>query len=97
MKEFIFLMHGDGPPGQDEDWGSYIQSLQASGHFRGGSALGVGACVRKDGVIRSITSHLSGFIRVEAKTFEDAKTLVAGNPVFEGGGTVEIRELPQTD
>jgi hypothetical protein len=43
------------------------------------------------------TSHLSGFIRVVADSLDHARTLVVGNPVFESGGTVEIRELPQTD
>jgi len=27
---------------------------------------------------------------------DDARTLLVGNPVFEAGGTVEIRELPRT-
>lgn len=26
---------------------------------------------------------------------DDAQALVAGNPVYEGGGTVESRELPR--
>jgi hypothetical protein len=40
---------------------------------------------------------LTGFIRVRAKSLEQAKALVAGNPLYEAGGTVEIRELPRTD
>jgi hypothetical protein len=28
---------------------------------------------------------------------EEAQGLLAGNPVFEAGGTVEIRTLPLTD
>jgi hypothetical protein len=34
---------------------------------------------------------------VTADDIEQAKTLLNGNPHFEAGGTVEIRELPRTD
>jgi hypothetical protein len=34
---------------------------------------------------------------VNANDLEQAKSLLVGNPVFEAGGTVEIRELPRTD
>jgi hypothetical protein len=34
---------------------------------------------------------------VKAESLDQAKTLLAGNPQFEAGGTVEIRELPRTD
>ena len=44
----------------------------------------------------TITGHLAGYIRVNADSLEQAKALLAGNPVFEAGGTVEIRELPRT-
>lgn len=35
------------------------------------------------------------YIRVKAGSLTDARALVVGNPVFEAGGTVEIRELPR--
>jgi len=34
---------------------------------------------------------------VTADSLEAAKSLLLGNPVFEAGGTIEIRELPRTD
>ena len=49
------------------------------------------------GVPAALSAHLAGFIRVGAPSLEQAKTLLNGNPVFESGGTVEIRELPRTD
>jgi len=52
--------------------------------------------VRKRGAAPSVTEHLTGYIRVKADSIEQAKALLAGNPHFEGGGTVEIRELPRT-
>jgi hypothetical protein len=101
MPDYLLLMHDDtrelGNQGRNDDWGPYIGRLQASGNFQGGSAIGGGVCARKSGATPSITGHLSGFIRVSASTLDDARTLLIGNPVFEAGGTVEIRELPRTD
>lgn len=52
-------------------------------------------CVRKNGTVPHISAHLTGFIRVEADRLEQAKCSLIGNPVFEAGGMVEIRELPR--
>jgi hypothetical protein len=99
MIDYIFLMHDDAPKGgndqSDYDWGPYIAKLQGSGHFSGGSAIGAGECINKSGVASRITSYLSGYIRVQAESLSQAKSLLNGNPVFEAGGTVEIRELPR--
>ena len=102
MVDFIFLMHDDENPDlgsevSSDDWGPYIGRLQASGNFQGGSAIGTGVCARKSGAVPAITGHLVGFIRVGADSLDHARTLLVGNPVFEAGGTVEIRELPRTD
>lgn len=96
MGEYIFLMHDDAVDDGDA-WEPYIQELQQSGFFEGGSAIGDGICARKDGASVSMTSHLTGYIRVNADSLDHAKSLLVGNPHFEAGGTVEIRELPRTD
>ena len=93
MADFIFLMHSDGTPTQD--WPTYFAKLNASGHFQGGSSIGGGLLARKSGDVASTTAHLVGYIRVEADNIAQARELLAGNPVYEGGGTVEIRELPR--
>lgn len=98
MPDYLFLMHDDVPPGgagRDEDWAAYVGSLRALGQFAGGSAIGDGICVRKSGPAPQIGAHLTGFIRVTAGSLEEARGLLAGNPAFEAGGTVEIRELPR--
>ena len=76
------------------DWGAYFARLRAGGHFDGGSAIGGGACFRKSDDARPL-SVLSGYIRIQAESLAQAKSLLAGNPVYEAGGTVEIRELPR--
>lgn len=96
MAEYIFLMHDDASNG-DDAWGPYVQKLLQGGFFEGGSAIGGGVCARKSGEPASITAHLTGYIRVTADSIEQARSLLTGNPHFEAGGTVEIRELPRTD
>ena len=96
MPEYILLMHDDAI-GDETAWGPYLRQLKQSGVFEGGSAIGDGICVRKRGTPPAVTPHLTGYIRVTAGSLAQAKTLLDGNPHFEAGGTVEIRELPRTD
>ncbi len=97
LKEYILFMHSDGERSEKaEEWTAYFSRLHESGRFQGGSAIGDGACLRKDETPGQLHSSLSGYIRVLARDLDDAKTFVTGNPVFEAGGTVEIRELPKT-
>ena len=96
MPEFILLMHDDSAGGE-EDWEPYLTRLRQEGCFDGGSAIGDGVCLRKSGAPAPLMAQLVGFIRVTANSLHHAKSLLIGNPVFEAGGTVEIRELPRTD
>ena len=96
MADYIFFMHDDAPDGAN-DWEPYLTKLKANGSFEGGSAIGDGVCVRKSGEVVPLTSHLAGFIRVNANDLNHAKSMLAGNPHFEAGGTIEIRSLPRTD
>ena len=96
MPEYIFLMHDDSVA-DESTWEPYLRTLKQEGVLQGGSALGGGICVRKTGAPGSLAEHLAGFIRVNADSLDHAKSLLVGNPVFEAGGTVEIRTLPRTD
>jgi hypothetical protein len=96
MAEYIFFMHDDAID-DDNAWGPYLDKLKQGGFLEGGSAIGRGLCARKSGELLSVTAHLTGYIRVNADSFDQAKSLLIGNPTFEAGGTVEIRELPRTD
>jgi hypothetical protein len=97
MADFLFLMHDDAMSEDDSAWGPYLARLEADGALRGGSAIGTGVCVCKYGHPPAVTSYVTGFVRIVARDLEHARSMVAGNPVYEGGGTVEIRELPRTD
>lgn len=99
MPDYMLLMHrlpeDTAGGGTDPEWGAYLTQLRATGRFQGGSSIGGGVCVRKAGTAPPITAHLSGFMRISADDLEDAQAMLTGNPVFENGGTIEIRELPR--
>lgn len=97
MAEFIVFMHAEpGAKDSPHDWDLYLETLEAAGVLRGGSAIGSGLCVRREGPAPGVTAHINGFIRIEARDLDHAKALLSGNPVYEAGGTVEIRALPRT-
>ncbi len=97
MKDFILLMHSDTKREvESADWEAYIATLTSSGCFQGGSTIGSGKCLRKAGPIGPLHEVLCGFIRITAKDLDEASIYVHGNPVFEAGGTVELRELPRS-
>jgi hypothetical protein len=96
MADYILFMHDDAMTDDPSAWDAYLQTLKRNGAFEGGSEIGDGICVRKGASAPDITKHLAGYIRVAAATIDEAKPLLIGNPHFEAGGTVAIRELPRT-
>ena len=95
MADYILLMHNDGGAESGADWGRYLEGLRATGKFSGGSAIGDGACFRRTGTPAPVSAQITGFIRVEADTLEAARAFLHGNPAYEAGATVEIRDLPR--
>lgn len=95
MTDYIFFMHDDGGVVAEDAWGPYLEGLRSRGQFGGGSRIGGGVCVTKRAAAAKITRHLAGYITVQANSLDEAQELLSGNPVFEAGGTVEIRELPR--
>jgi hypothetical protein len=95
-RDFILLMHNDATNElRPEMWPVYFEALRVRGVFDGGSAIGPGETFRRAGIASAISEQLGGYIRVRARDMTAARELLAGNPVFECGGTVEIRELPR--
>jgi hypothetical protein len=100
VKEYILLMHEDASNSSVADdpkmWGDYIAHLRSTGQFDGGSSMGHGERYRKNESSKPASSSLGGYVRVRAASLESAQQFLAGNPVYEAGGTVEIRELTRT-
>jgi hypothetical protein len=95
MNDYIFFMHNDAPTSSEAGWQEYFAKLRDSGCFSGGSAIGEGACFKKNGSSPPIASQLTGYIRIKAASMAEAQRFLDGNPVYEAGGTVEIRALPR--
>ena len=93
MNDYLILHHNDA--GATSGWDAYFAKLKASGRFDGGSSIGMGATYRKMGTAQPTTMTLVGYLRVRAESLADAQQFLEGNPVYEAGGTVEIRELPR--
>ena len=98
MNEYLLLMHDDARSGAEEAdaWPAYLDRLADAGVLRGGSEIGGGIAARRAGDPASL-SRVTGFIRIVASDLEDARGALVGNPVYEAGGTVEIRELPRSE
>lgn len=96
----MLLMHQDATDTDAADdpkrWEQYIATLRSTGQFDGGSSIGRGERLKKNQPSQPTGNDLGGFIRVRAVSLESAKQFLVGNPVYEAGGTVEIRELPRT-
>lgn len=97
MADFIMLMHRLPDGVAEGDWDIYLERLGGLGVLRGGSVIGDGASFSKAGRPASVTGHINGFVRVAAADLTAARNLLDGNPVYEAGGTVEIRKLPFSD
>lgn len=100
MNDYILLMLQDASDrtaaDSPEKWARYLERLRTTGRFDGGSSMGHGERFRKNQASQPAEENIDGFIRVRAASIEDAKQFLEGNPVYEAGGTVEIRELPRT-
>ena len=88
MSEYMMIMRSSESEG---DWSSYIEKLIGTGMFRGGSAFGNGRCLNRERDDEMCSA--TGYMRFEANSIDDIQNLLAGNPTYEAGGSVEIHEL----
>lgn len=99
MARFIVFIHGDAQPGlpqpTDAAWGAYSGRLREDGRIEGGSSIGVGRALRREGAPGPVAAHIIGYLVFEADAITDVEALMIGNPDYEAGATVEIRTLPE--
>jgi catechol 2,3-dioxygenase-like lactoylglutathione lyase family enzyme len=94
VTRFMMLMHGDATrPEVMSDWEPYLDELRRRGFLAGGSSLGPGSTLRLAETAPPATDHLVGYVLIDAADLDEARTCVQGNPVYEAGGTVEIKPL----
>ena len=109
MTDFLYLFRsvptGRTPSPEDmqrsmQKWGAWIQELSQKGTFKGGEPLqGAGKVVAgakklvTDGAFAESKEIVGGYLIVTANSLDEATDLSKGCPIFEEGGSVEIREI----
>jgi len=84
-----------------EQWSVWFKELSTKGHLKepGHPLVGTGKVVSgkkktvSDGPFAEAKDIIGGYIVVEAKDLSHAAELAKGCPIFEVGGSVEIREI----
>jgi hypothetical protein len=107
MAEFIYLFRGGDPQGSPEQmqqqmqrWRVWIDELGKKGQFKGGDPLDrTGKVVTgkqkvvTDGPYAEAKDLVGGYLMVTAETLADAAELAKQCPIFEHGGSVEVRPV----
>ena len=109
MSDFLFLFRSErtGSTASPEEmqrslrkWGEWIQGLTQNGAFKGGEPLNSGGKVvagpKKlvtDGPFVESKEIVGGYLIVTAKSVDDAAEISKGCPIFDEGGSVEVREI----
>ena len=86
-------------------WMTWMQELDANGHLkdRGQPLEKTGKVVRgpqktvTDGPYTEAKDLVGGFTIVEARDIDQAVELSRGCPIFDGGGSVEVRPVMKMD
>ena len=103
MKKYAFIFHGGWPkPEEAEDyikkWGSWIGSIsqgkQIPGErFQPTGKIASGTNGDKISDIPIGNDTVGAYLIVEANSYEEAVALTKGCPIFENGGTTEVRGI----
>jgi hypothetical protein len=86
-------------------WMAWMNDLDAKGHLkdRGQPLEQTGKVVRgqqkavTDGPFTESKDVIGGFTLIEARDIDQAVELSRGCPIFEGGGSVEVRPIMKMD
>ena len=108
MTEFMYLYRGYEPPASPEEmqkktakWMTWLKGLSDKGHVKSlGEPLQPGGKVVKgqkkqviDGPYAEAKDVVGGYSIIVARDLEQAVELSLGCPIFEDGGSVEIRPI----
>lgn len=107
MEQYLYLFRGgeinESPEAMQENmqkWTKWIEDLSKDGKFVSGLPLdGSGKVLTgksrlvTDGPFTEGKEVVGGYSIVNAKDLEEATSLTKGCPIFESGGSVEIRKL----
>ena len=87
-----------------QKWGVWMQGLAEQGKLIDGLPLNKGGKVVKqsgelihDGPYTEGAEIVGGYMMVNADSFEDAVEISKGCPIYENGGSTEVREIMNMD
>lgn len=109
MADFLYLFRGGEPtsklsPQQAQQrmqkWATWIEGLSKTGKYKSGNPLDGGAKVVSgkntlvtDGPFAEAKEVIGGYVIVTGKDLSDATDMAKGCPIFDEGGTVEVRAI----
>lgn len=109
MGDFLYLFRGGERPNnlspqqvqqRMQKWTTWIEGLSKAGKYKSGNPLEAGAKVVSgknklitDGPFAEAKEVVGGYVLVTAKDLGDATDLAKGCPIFDEGGTVEVRPI----
>jgi len=100
MPNYLLAYHGGGMPETEEEgarvmaaWGEWMGRVGAA-MVDGGNPVGQAATVESDGSRKDGggANPVTGYSVISAASLDDAVAIVAGCPVLDSGGTVEVCE-----
>ena len=100
MAKYVLAFHGGGVPETEEEqakvmaaWGAWLEGL-GSALIDPGNATGQSKTVHADGSVTDGggANPVTGYTLLEATSLDDAVSLAKSNPIFEGGGSIEVLE-----
>lgn len=108
MKDYLLLIRGGDARMAElsesetqehmQKWTTYMGGLAEKGNMAGGLPLNRdGRIVTSEGVSEGMTlsdkgDYIGGYLMFKAENYDHAVELAKGCPVFELGGSIEIRE-----
>lgn len=106
MKQYLYVFRGGYPPEEQspeqmqshmERWGAWMQKISAVGHplQSEGKVVQNGGDVITDGPFTEGKEIVGGYVSLPAKDLDNAVELSKGCPIFEWGGTVEVRQIAE--
>lgn len=100
MAKFLFVYHGGGAPGSEEEGARIMQAWQdwmgklGPAIIDGGAPVGQSRTVSADGVAGDGGANpASGYGIFEAADQSAAIAMAQGCPILDGGGNVEVAEI----
>lgn len=112
MNEFALFYRGDEPNGSPEElqqamekWSAWFKTLAVQGHIkdigapleRSGKVIKGKRKIVSDGPFAEAKDAVGGYSLILARDLVEAAELSKGCPIFESGGSVEVRPVQKLE